>query len=96
MFLKPMGRKKNKHRKIALLSRTKLNIIQNIICKVLIDSDVSHDEFVLGIEEENYFRLKNIGVKENQLGGIEQKRLIEHGRGTRENERDSLKVRTDV
>ena len=57
-FLKTMGKKKNKHRKIALLARTKLNIIQKIIYKVLIDSDVSHDEFTLATKEENYCRLK--------------------------------------
>lgn len=57
-FLKTMGKEKNKHRKIALLARTKLNIIQKIIYKVLIDSDVSHDEFTLATKEENYCRLK--------------------------------------
>ena len=35
-------------------------------------------------------------VKDNQLGGIEEKRLIEHGKGTRQNKRHSLKVKTEV
>ena len=35
-------------------------------------------------------------VKDNQLGGIEEKRLIEHGKGARQNKRHSLKVKTEV
>ena len=63
---------------------------------MLIGSGVSHNEFTLGIEEENYCMLKNMRVKDNQLGGIEEKRLIEHGKGTRQNKRHSLKVKTEV
>ena len=45
-FLKTMGnKKKSKHRKIALLARSKLNSIEKIISKALIDSDISHKEF---------------------------------------------------
>ena len=64
---------------------------------MLIDSDVSHDEFTLMTEEENYCRLKkNTRVIGNQRGGTEEKRLIEHGRGTRQNKRYSVKVKTEV
>lgn len=52
MFLKIMGRKKNKH-------SSKLNTIEKILSKGLIEFDVSHDEFTLVINEgQNYFRLK--------------------------------------
>ena len=38
--------KKNKHNKIVLLEKDKLNITEALISKVLIDSYISHDEFV--------------------------------------------------
>ena len=40
-------KKKKKHDKIVLLAKTKLNIIEVLISKALIDSSISHDEFVL-------------------------------------------------
>ena len=39
--------KKNKHDKIVLLGKDKLNIIKVPISKALIDSYISHEEFVL-------------------------------------------------
>ena len=41
--------KKNKknHEKIALLGKSKLNSIDVLISKALIDSNISHDEFIL-------------------------------------------------
>ena len=53
MFFKIIG-KKNKHRKIISLARSKLNITEKIISKALIDSDVSHDEFTLVINKEQH------------------------------------------
>ena len=38
-------KKKNKHNKIVLLVKTKLNTIEVNISKALIDSYISHDEF---------------------------------------------------
>ena len=74
-----------------------MNIVEKIISKALIDSDISHDEFTLAIEEQNYFRLKNITVKDNQLGNIKRGRLREeHGKGIRQNERHSLIVKTEL
>ena len=56
-----MGRKKNKHRKTYLLARSKLNTMQQMISKALLDSYVSHDEFTLVINEEQTYRwLKEI------------------------------------
>ena len=40
-------RKKKKHDKIVLLAKSKLNGIEVLISKNLIDSNISHDEFVL-------------------------------------------------
>ena len=39
-------KKKNKHDKIILLAKYKLNSIEVLISKVLIDSNITHDEFV--------------------------------------------------
>ena len=38
--------KKNEHDKMVLLGKDKLNIIEVLISKALIDSYISHDEFV--------------------------------------------------
>ena len=40
-------KKKKKHDKIVLLAKSKLNRIEVLISKALIDSNTSHDEFVL-------------------------------------------------
>ena len=42
-----MKKKKKKHDKIVLLAKSKLNRIEALISKALIDSNISHDEFVL-------------------------------------------------
>ena len=42
-----MKKKKNEHDKIVLLAKSKLNSIEVLISKVLVDSNISHDEFVL-------------------------------------------------
>ena len=40
-------KEKKKHDKIVLLAKSKLNKIEVLISKALIDSNISHDEFVL-------------------------------------------------
>ena len=40
-------KKKKKHNKIVLLANSKLNSIEVLISKALIDSNISHDKFVL-------------------------------------------------
>ena len=40
-------KKKKKHDEIVLLAETELNRIEVLISKVLIDSNISHNEFVL-------------------------------------------------
>ena len=44
--IKKKKKKKKKHDKIVLLGKDKLNTIEVLISKVLIDSYISHDEFV--------------------------------------------------
>ena len=71
MFLKTMEKKENKHRKIASLTRSKLNSIEKMF-KALTDSDLSHDKFTLVVDDEqNYFKQKeSIRVKGNHHGNI--------------------------
>ena len=40
-------KKKKKHDKIVLLAKSKLNSIEVLISKALIDSSITHDEFIL-------------------------------------------------
>ena len=40
-------KKKKKHDKIVLLAKTKLNCMEVLISKVLTDSHIYHDEFIL-------------------------------------------------
>ena len=42
-----MKKKKNKHDKFSLLAKSKLNFIEVSLSKVLITSDISHNELVL-------------------------------------------------
>ena len=44
---KPIIKKKKKHDIIVLLAKSKLNSIEVLIFKALIDSVISHDEFIL-------------------------------------------------
>ena len=95
MVLKTMRREKHI---TLLLVRSKLGSIEKIISKALRDSDISHEEFIPMInEEQNYFRLKErIIAKDDQLSDIEQGRLIGYGKRIGQNERQSLKLKTDV
>ena len=69
---------KNKLRKIALLPRNKLNSIEKIIFKPLLDSSISHDEFMIVInEQQNYFGLKeSTRAKKDQLDNTEHESVM--------------------
>ena len=57
-------KKKKKHDKIVLLAKSKLNSIEVLVSKVLVDSVISHEEFVLinnAIKEYNKIKeVKNL------------------------------------
>ena len=42
-----INKKRKKHDKKVLLAKSKLSSIQVLVCKALIDPNISHDEFVL-------------------------------------------------
>ena len=50
--LKKARNKKKKHSKIVMLARTKLNSIENKICKVLADNEIRYEDFETIIDEE--------------------------------------------
>ena len=47
MYKSLIKKKKKKHDKMVLLAKYKLNSIEVLISKALIDSNISHDKFVL-------------------------------------------------
>ena len=54
-FLNITRKKKKKHNKITALSRSKLNIIENLISQALIDFEITHEEFSKIIYEKNNY-----------------------------------------
>ena len=53
-------KRKKKHDKIITLARNKLNIIETLISRALIDFDISHEEFSKIIyEKNNYEQIKD-------------------------------------
>ena len=51
-------RKKKKHNKVVLLTRSKLNSLENIISKALRDVDNSHEQFTIIMNEvDKYHKL---------------------------------------
>ena len=65
-----------------MLAKSKLNSIETIIFKALIDNETSHEEFTAIINEErNYHKLKeNIRMMKSQRSDIERNKMIEGGK----------------
>ena len=57
-FKSIIKKKKKKHDKVVLLAESKLNSIEVLITKVLIDSVISHEEFVLTNVLKEYNEMK--------------------------------------
>ena len=51
-FLKTIRNKKEKHNKIVMLARNKLNSIESKISKALMNNEISHEDFETFINEE--------------------------------------------
>ena len=54
-LLKVTGKKKNKHNKIVMLAKTKLNSIETLMSQALIDLDISHEEFKTIVNEKKMY-----------------------------------------
>ena len=48
-------KKKNKHDKILMLAKSKLNSIETLISQVLTDMEISHEEFIAVFKEEDKY-----------------------------------------
>ena len=51
-FLKTIRNKKEKHNKIIMLARSKLNSIESKISEALINSEIRHDDFMTILNQE--------------------------------------------
>ena len=50
------NKKKKKHNKIVMLTRSKLNSIENEISEALINNEISHEDFMTILKEEKKYR----------------------------------------
>ena len=65
-----------------MLARSKLNSIESKISEALINNEVSHEDFLIIInEEKKYWELKeNIRMMNSQISDAEKNDLIEEGK----------------
>ena len=75
MFLKATRNKKKKQNKIAMLARSKLNSIGSKISEVLMDNEISHEDFMTIINEERKYRelKESIKMMNSQRSDAEEK-----------------------
>ena len=64
--------KKKKHDKVLMLAKSKLNSIETLILQVLIDMDISHEEFVTILKEKDKYEK----VKENLRSENEEYKIL--------------------
>ena len=81
-LLKTTQKKKKKHNKIIMLARSKLNSIESKASEALINSEISHEGFMVIInEEKKYRKLKErIRMMNSQRNDSEKINLIEEGK----------------
>ena len=70
-----------------MLARSKLNCIETLISQILIDSEISHETYiVMVIEKEKYRRLKeDIRQVKSQRRNAENNKFIKEGKWIRIN-----------
>ena len=64
-LLSAIRKKKEKHDKILLLPKSKLNTIENLLSQALTDMEISHEEFIIILKEKDKYEkmkknLKNV------------------------------------
>ena len=60
-------KKKKKHGKILILTKSKLNSIETLLSQALIDMEISHEEFVTILKEKDkYEKMKDNLRSENE------------------------------
>ena len=70
--------KKKKHNKIVMLATTKLNSIESKISEVLINNEISHEDFMTILNEEKKYRelKESIRMMNSQRSDVEKISLI--------------------
>ena len=70
--------KKKKHNKIVMLARTKLNSIESKRSEVLINNEISHEDFMTILNEEKKYRelKESIRMMNSQRSDVEKISLI--------------------
>ena len=78
-LLKKTRNKKEKHNKIIMLARSKLNSIESKVSETLINSELSHEEFMVIINEEKKYRelKESVRMMNRQRSDSEKINLIE-------------------
>ena len=81
-LLKTTRDKKKKHNKIIMLASSKLNSIERNVSEALINNEISHEDFMIIInEEKNSGELKeSIRMMNSQRSDAEKINLIEEGK----------------
>ena len=80
-LLKTTRNKKKKHNKIIMLARSKLNSIESKASEALINSEISHEDFMVIINEEKKYReLKESITMMNSQSDSGKINLIEEGK----------------
>ena len=72
-LLKATRNKKKKHNKSFMLARNKLNSIESKISEVLINNQVSHEDFITIINEERKYRESKNSIR--MMKGQEDKKV---------------------
>ena len=80
--LKTVRNMKQKHNKIVMLARSKLNSIESKISEALINNEISHEDFMTIINEEKKYRelKESIRMMNSQRSDVEKISLIEEGK----------------
>ena len=81
-LLKTTRNKKKNHNKIIMLARSKLNSIERKVSEALINGKISHEDFMIIINEEKKYRelKENIRMMNSQRSDSEKINLIEKGK----------------
>ena len=75
-------KKNKKHNKIVMLAKRKLNSIESKTSEALIDNEISHEDFMTIINEENKYRelKERIKMMNTQRSDSEKINIIEEGK----------------
>ena len=65
-LLKTTRNKKKKHNKTVMLARSKLNSIESKISEVLINNEISHEDFMTTINEDKKYRKLKESIRMSQ------------------------------